>query len=155
MPPLRLWGKKRADLLSWWTLRLTEQLNWHCKVIFNYCLLLLNYPKSSLPANQLDLTIKLFYISKLSLLLINHAALLKSLSLDNFYLARMIATCFWDSNTAGVPLKRFRLVLCFPLSFGFQQPTFSTASKCGISGGFVALAVIESRLFMCPTFYDM
>lgn len=48
----------------------------------------------------------------------------------------------------------------FPLSFllvsnGSVFRERCTESKCGISGGFYALAVIESRLFMCPTFYDM
>lgn len=54
----------------------------------------------------------------------------------------------------------FSCMFCFPRSFLFECNgsifhELCTDSKCGISGGFSALAVIESRLFICPTFYDM
>lgn len=50
-------------------------------------------------------------------------------------------------------------MFCFPHSVlldsdGNVFHECCTESKCGISGGF-SVAVTESRLFICPTFYDM
>lgn len=64
-----------------------------------------------------------------------------------FSQGRSDSTVFW-SAAFGFAHSCSTLMAHFP-----RAP--HAEAKCGISGGFSALAVIESRLFICPTFYDM